>query len=501
MLSEATLEHLLKNYRWVLVIFVLLPLSLLYDIYHSVGQLITEYCRDKNQDHGKKVNHVQSQVRAWLAGGQTSPMCTARAGWKSMTLREPKYKATMFPVDLGPLDSILSVDEHSHTVLVEPYVTMGQLTRYLIPKGWTIPVVIELDDVTVGGIVSGQGLESSSHKHGQFQNTCVSYELVLSDASVVQCSKENDPDLFYAVPWSYGTLGFLTAVEIQLIPVKKYVQLQYVALKSLPDLEHHLKKEAENKGNDFVEAIVFSKDQSVLMIGTFCDTPEPSKINRLGRWYKPWFYQHVRSYLSRKKYAEEYIPILDYYHRFSTSLFWEIQDIVPFGNHPLFRYALGWLMPPKVSLLKLTQTQTIKQLYDKHHVVEDYLLPLGEVRAFLQHIHDQIQVYPLWICPFLLKDLPGLVHPSKPGDCLYVDVGIYGEPKAQDYDSKKTILDVENYLGKIRGFQMLYAGCYESRSEFRHNYDHSLYDSVRSRLACEKAFPVIYDKVNRGVRD
>lgn len=56
----------------------------------------------------------------------------------------------------------------------------------------------------------------------------------------------------------------------------RYVQLQYVALKSWPDLEHHLRKEAENKANDFVEAIVFSKEQSVLMIGTFSDTPEPN---------------------------------------------------------------------------------------------------------------------------------------------------------------------------------------------------------------------------------
>jgi FAD/FMN-containing dehydrogenase len=35
----------------------------------------------------------------------------------------------------------------------------------------------------------------------------LSYELVLADGSVVECSAESDPDLFYAVPWSYGTLG------------------------------------------------------------------------------------------------------------------------------------------------------------------------------------------------------------------------------------------------------------------------------------------------------
>lgn len=33
---------------------------------------------------------------------------------------------------------------------MEPLVTMGQLTAHLNPMGWTIPVVPELDDLTVG---------------------------------------------------------------------------------------------------------------------------------------------------------------------------------------------------------------------------------------------------------------------------------------------------------------------------------------------------------------
>jgi hypothetical protein len=36
------------------------------------------------------------------------------------------------------------------TVHVEPLVTMGQLTATLDPLGWTIPIVPELDDLTVG---------------------------------------------------------------------------------------------------------------------------------------------------------------------------------------------------------------------------------------------------------------------------------------------------------------------------------------------------------------
>ena len=35
----------------------------------------------------------------------------------------------------------------------------------------------------------GTGIETTSHKYGLFQHICVSYDLVLSDGSLVTCSK------------------------------------------------------------------------------------------------------------------------------------------------------------------------------------------------------------------------------------------------------------------------------------------------------------------------
>ncbi len=41
--------------------------------------------------------------------------------------------------------------------------------------------------------------------------------------------------------------------------------------------------------------------------------------------------------------------------RHSRSIFWEIQDIIPFGNNVVFRYLFGWLIPPKVKQLASSQ--------------------------------------------------------------------------------------------------------------------------------------------------
>ncbi|NDA64379.1 MAG: FAD-binding oxidoreductase, partial [Chitinophagia bacterium] len=65
---------------------------------------------------------------------------------------------------------IVSLDLKSETmsITVEPLVTTGQLTGALLHLGYTLPVVPEMDDLTVGGLVNGTGIESSSHLEGLF---------------------------------------------------------------------------------------------------------------------------------------------------------------------------------------------------------------------------------------------------------------------------------------------------------------------------------------------
>ena len=70
------------------------------------------------------------------------------------------------------------------------------------------------------------------------------------------------------------------------------------------------------------------------------------------------------------------------------------QDIIPFGNHPVFRWLCGWMVPPKVSLLKLTQGQTIKELYEKNHFIQDMLVPLNKLDDALDVFHKEVEVMP-----------------------------------------------------------------------------------------------------------
>lgn len=50
-----------------------------------------------------------------------------------------------------PLYDILELDEEALTVRVEAMVTIGDITSFLIPRGYSLAVCIELTDATLGG--------------------------------------------------------------------------------------------------------------------------------------------------------------------------------------------------------------------------------------------------------------------------------------------------------------------------------------------------------------
>lgn len=76
-------------------------------------------------------------------------MCTARPGWMNVSLRPGKYKKRSHQIAVNLVD-ILNVDIQRQTITVEPLATMGQISAALNPLGWTLAVLPELDDLTVG---------------------------------------------------------------------------------------------------------------------------------------------------------------------------------------------------------------------------------------------------------------------------------------------------------------------------------------------------------------
>ena len=499
-------ELIITRYRGVIVTIFLLPMSVLLRWFIFFRDRSIRMFFSNPRSHQKRVQRVQQQLKDWRDGGAGQKLCTNRSPWKSMSELVPNYKKKYRGIDVS-MYSILEVDEDRKVVKVEPMVDMGQITRALTPKGWTLAILPELDALTVGGLIMGFGVESSSHRFGLFQHICVSFDIVTPDGELRHCSKTENTDLFYSIPWSHGTLGFLVAAELRIIPAKKYVKLHYQPTNSLGELVDRFEKASRDRGEAlFVEALTYAPDKAVLMTGDLVDdVPAGATVNRIGRWYKPWFYTHVETFL-HKGAGIEYIPLRQYYHRHTRSYFWEMRDIIPFGNKPWFRWLLGWAMPPHIQLLKRLQTKKIQKLRVSRHIVQDMIVPVRDLAKSMEYFEDNYALHPLWLCPLSIRHNPddrGFIHPVKRADGtydgLFVDIGAYGTPTVPGFDGNEALQKLEQFVIDHDGFQALYARTLMSAEQFEQMFDHGQYRQLRDELPLvKKAFDDVYTKVAKG---
>ncbi|KAA0203606.1 hypothetical protein HAZT_HAZT010974, partial [Hyalella azteca] len=278
-LYSVLLRWLEKN-RGIIVVLVVLPLSVVFSAYVRLRQAALRWLAAGPQLHDSRVIKIQAQVKRWAQRkpSERKLLCTARPNWQSLS-------TTFFRKDLCeqislPLYNILNLDEKNLVLRVEPLVTVGQVTSYLVPRGYTLAVCLEVAEATLGGLAMGVGMTTYSHKVGLYQESVVSYDVVLGDGSLVTATATNDhSDLYYTLPWSHGTLGFLVALELKIIRIKPHLKLEYIPVrgqKQYCDLMRRVSGalDASAPTPDYVEATVFSKHSAVVMVGTFSDVPD-----------------------------------------------------------------------------------------------------------------------------------------------------------------------------------------------------------------------------------
>ena len=148
--------------------------------------------------------------------------------------------------------------------------TYEDLCDATLPHGLMPLVVPQLKTITLGGAVTGLGIESTSVWHGLPHESVIEMQILTGDGRVVIATKDNEhSDLFYGFPNSYGTLGYSLALTIELMPVKPYVHLRHFAFtdpKSCMDAIAEIARDGSYQGHkaDFLDGTAFSNSELYL---------------------------------------------------------------------------------------------------------------------------------------------------------------------------------------------------------------------------------------------
>jgi FAD/FMN-containing dehydrogenase len=131
-------------------------------------------------------------------------------------------------LDVSAFGHVLRVDPASRTAWVGGMTTYEDLCDATLRHAMMPLVVPQLKTITLGGAVTGLGIESTSLRSGMPHESVTEMEILTGDGRVIRATEDNEySDLYFGFPNSYGTLGYALSLTIELEPVRPYVHLRH----------------------------------------------------------------------------------------------------------------------------------------------------------------------------------------------------------------------------------------------------------------------------------
>ena len=134
------------------------------------------------------------------------------------------------------LDYFISFDTSMGVLKCAAGVSLGDILRIFVPRGWFLPVTPGTKYVSVGGAVASDVHGKNHHKEGSFCDHVSSIELLLSSGELLTCSRYQNTELFQATCGGMGLTGVITQAEIRLRPIQSaYVRQRILKTRNLKD--------------------------------------------------------------------------------------------------------------------------------------------------------------------------------------------------------------------------------------------------------------------------
>jgi FAD/FMN-containing dehydrogenase len=388
-------------------------------------------------------------------------------------------------IDISHCNDIISIDPGKRICVAEAGVTFSKLVQSTLSYDLIPKCVSELKNITIGGAVSGMSVESMSYKYGGFHDTCGEYEVVTGTGNVITCSRHKNREVFHMMHGSFGTLGIITRLTFDLIPVKPYVRMKYIRFHSFDGYmdavcDHFIKKDV-----DFMDGIIHSTQDLILCIGTMVDEV-------------PYMHTYERDvyYKSTHEREEDFIPIYDYFFRYDRDCHWITRN---YGlENPILRNILGQFLLGSKNIIQMANRFSflfVKK--DRPDIIVDVFIPISKAAEFFDWYLEWYGYFPLWVVPYrYFPHYPWLnpQHLKDMEDELLIDFAIYGFRQPVNEINYYKIL--EDKVAELQGFKALISHNYYKEEEFWKIFNKKNYYYVKQQLDPDNIFNDIYTKLH-----
>jgi FAD/FMN-containing dehydrogenase len=443
--------------------------------------------------HHEAVQRLEASYRAIPTG---SPVRLAK---RTSNLFRPRASTGTPGLDVSGLTGVLDVDPTNRTAEVAGMCTYEDLVAATLPYGLTPLVVPQLKTITLGGAVSGLGIEAASFRNGLPHESVLELD-VLTGAGEIVTAGPGDA-LFAGFPNSYGTLGYATRLRIELEPVHSHVALRHVRFDDLDALcaavaQIMATRQWDGEDVDYLDGVMFSAAESYLTLGRRTDFDGPASDYTGMQVY----------YRSIQRRRRDVLTTHDYLWRWDTDWFWCSGGLG--AQHPVIRA----LWPPRLrrsdvywKIVALANRFDLENRFEvwrgrprRERVIQDVEIPLERTAEFLRWFAQHVPIEPVWLCPLRLRgEHSWPLYPLEPGRD-YVNVGFWSSvpiaPGGTDSDTNRAI---EHQVDALGGHKSLYSDSFYSRAEFDARYGGEHYAVLKQRYDPDRRLLDLYAKAVR----
>lgn len=431
------------------------------------------------------------------------PDSTVRLAKRTSNLFRARTPTSTPGLDVSGLDGVLAIDPVARTADVAGMCTYETLVAATLPLGLSPMVVPQLKTITVGGALSGLGIESTSFRNGLVHESVLEFDVLTGTGEVVTASPDGEhADLFAGFPNSFGSLGYATRIRVELEPVLPFVALRHLRYHNLADLERDVERiVVEGKYADvpvdYLDGVVFSATESYLTLGAKTDEPGPTSDYTGQQIY----------YRSLQRRETDRLTTSDYLWRWDTDWFWcsrafGAQSPVVRRLWPkrLRRSSFYWKL---VALdRRFGIADRIEQLHRRpplERVVQDVEVPVESTAHFLEWFLDAVPIEPIWLCPLRVRRSPtgSRQWPLYPlqADRTYVNIGFWSTvpttPGGPDHAANRAVEDQVSALG---GHKSLYSDAFYPPEVFDRLYGGATYRTLKQRYDPQERLLGMYEK-------
>lgn len=118
------------------------------------------------------------------------------------------------------LDRFVAADWTAGKVTAEAGVSLADILRIAVPRGWFLPVTPGTKYVTLGGAIANDVHGKNHHRRGTFGCHVRRLGLLRSDLGRIECSPHSHPAHFIATIGGMGLTGIIEWAELQLVPIR-----------------------------------------------------------------------------------------------------------------------------------------------------------------------------------------------------------------------------------------------------------------------------------------